>query len=256
MDDKNFGFQFLKILYTILLWHVALIGRRDAKLACNCQQFSEENFVWFPVNINFFETFSNCICFREYASNIFNVSFQVYAYYRTLPMPITSYKFGSTDPITGQETSDDNAQFVSSVCWRSRSNMVVAANSSGSIKLLQMVWSGELNSGNDIKRKKKWKPVFWSSTVNLNPRFPATCFNTLEFLFPSPDELWHRCWDLGIFAALFITSGIPNAKPRMQRKIWQFYRYPWKWQARYSISAVPCASNHANLVLIFFHLQL
>jgi len=54
-------------------------------------------------------------------------------------MPITSYKFGSTDPITGQETADDNAQFVSSVCWRSRSNMVVAANSSGSIKLLQMV---------------------------------------------------------------------------------------------------------------------
>ncbi|XP_042480647.1 protein SUPPRESSOR OF PHYA-105 1-like isoform X2 [Macadamia integrifolia] len=64
---------------------------------------------------------------------------EVYAYYRSLPMPITSHKFGSFDPITGKETGDDNGQFVSSVCWRGKSNTVVAANSSGSIKLLQMV---------------------------------------------------------------------------------------------------------------------
>ncbi|XP_010914082.1 protein SUPPRESSOR OF PHYA-105 1 isoform X2 [Elaeis guineensis] len=64
---------------------------------------------------------------------------EVYAYYKTFPMPITSHQFGSIDPITGQETSDDNGQFVSSVCWRGRSDMVIAANSSGSIKVLQMV---------------------------------------------------------------------------------------------------------------------
>lgn len=64
---------------------------------------------------------------------------EVYSYYKTLPMPVTSHKFGSIDPITGQETGDDNGQFVSSVCWRGKSSMVVAANSSGSIKLLQMV---------------------------------------------------------------------------------------------------------------------
>lgn len=64
---------------------------------------------------------------------------QVYAYYRTFPMPIASYKFGSIDPFTAQETSDDNGQFVSSVCWRGKSNMVVAANSAGSIKVLQLV---------------------------------------------------------------------------------------------------------------------
>ncbi|XP_043722583.1 protein SPA1-RELATED 2-like [Telopea speciosissima] len=64
---------------------------------------------------------------------------EVYAYHRSLPMPVTSHKFGSIDPITGKETGDDNGQFVSSVCWRGKSNMVVAANSSGSIKLLQMV---------------------------------------------------------------------------------------------------------------------
>lgn len=64
---------------------------------------------------------------------------EVFTYYRSLPMPITSYKFGSIDPISGKETDDDNGQFVSSVCWRGKSDMVVAANSSGCIKVLQMV---------------------------------------------------------------------------------------------------------------------
>lgn len=59
-------------------------------------------------------------------------------------MPITSHKFGSIDPISGKETDDDNGQFVSSVCWRGKSDMVVAASSSGCIKVLQLVW-GKLN---------------------------------------------------------------------------------------------------------------
>ncbi|GFP93439.1 protein spa1-related 2 [Phtheirospermum japonicum] len=63
----------------------------------------------------------------------------VYAYHRSLPMPITAHKFGSIDQITGKETEDDNGQFVSSVCWRRKSNMVVASNSTGCIKLFQMV---------------------------------------------------------------------------------------------------------------------
>lgn len=54
-------------------------------------------------------------------------------------MPITSHKFGSIDPISGKETDEDNGQFVSSVCWRRKSNMVVAANSTGCIKVLEMV---------------------------------------------------------------------------------------------------------------------
>lgn len=64
---------------------------------------------------------------------------EVFAYHRSLPMPITSYKFGSIDPITGKETENETNQFVSSVCWRQKSEMVVAANSSGCLKLLQMV---------------------------------------------------------------------------------------------------------------------
>ncbi|KAL7183170.1 hypothetical protein ACSBR1_041783 [Camellia fascicularis] len=64
---------------------------------------------------------------------------EVYAYCRSLSMPITSHKFGSIDPISGKETDDDNGQFVSSVCWRQKSDMLVAANSSGCIKVLRMV---------------------------------------------------------------------------------------------------------------------
>ncbi|KAK6142727.1 hypothetical protein DH2020_023075 [Rehmannia glutinosa] len=64
---------------------------------------------------------------------------EVYAYYRSLPMPITSHKFGSIDPISGHETTDGNRHFVSSVCWRRKSQMIAAANSSGSIKILRMV---------------------------------------------------------------------------------------------------------------------
>ncbi|CAN8246510.1 unnamed protein product [Cochlearia groenlandica] len=64
---------------------------------------------------------------------------EVYAYHRSLPMPVTSYKFGSVDPISGKEIEESNNLFVSSVCWRKRSNMVVAASSNGSIKVLQLV---------------------------------------------------------------------------------------------------------------------
>ncbi|KAL2342694.1 hypothetical protein Fmac_003979 [Flemingia macrophylla] len=64
---------------------------------------------------------------------------EVFAYYKSLPMPITSRKFGSIDPISGKETDNDNGQFVSSVCWRGKSDMVIAANSTGCIKVLHMV---------------------------------------------------------------------------------------------------------------------
>ncbi|XP_042392649.1 protein SUPPRESSOR OF PHYA-105 1-like isoform X2 [Zingiber officinale] len=64
---------------------------------------------------------------------------EVYAYYKTFPMPMVSHKFGSIDPITALETDDDGGQFVSSVCWRGKSNMVVATNSTGSMKVLHLV---------------------------------------------------------------------------------------------------------------------
>lgn len=65
--------------------------------------------------------------------------FQVYTYYRSLPVPVASHKFGSMDFDSGNEMDDDIGQFVSSVCWRRKSNMVVAGNSTGSLKLLQLI---------------------------------------------------------------------------------------------------------------------
>ncbi|XP_048335871.2 protein SUPPRESSOR OF PHYA-105 1 isoform X1 [Ziziphus jujuba] len=64
---------------------------------------------------------------------------EVYTYYRSLPMPVASHRFGSIDSVSGNEMGDDSGQFVSSVCWRRKSNMVVAANSTGSLKLLQLI---------------------------------------------------------------------------------------------------------------------
>ncbi|KAL2336145.1 hypothetical protein Fmac_010591 [Flemingia macrophylla] len=65
---------------------------------------------------------------------------EVYCYHKSLPVPIATHKFESIDPISGHQNSgDNNGQFVSSVCWRKKSNMLVAANSVGIVKLLQMV---------------------------------------------------------------------------------------------------------------------
>nr|GEV57294.1 protein SPA1-related 4-like isoform X1 [Tanacetum cinerariifolium] len=63
---------------------------------------------------------------------------EVYVYHKAFPMPALSYKFSTADPISGDEV-DDSEQFISSVCWRSQSSTLVAANSMGNIKLLEMV---------------------------------------------------------------------------------------------------------------------
>ncbi|KAI7754633.1 hypothetical protein M8C21_023912 [Ambrosia artemisiifolia] len=63
---------------------------------------------------------------------------EVFIYHKAFPMPAMSYKFTTTDPISGNEV-DDNEQFISSVCWRPQSSTLVAANSMGNIKVLEMV---------------------------------------------------------------------------------------------------------------------
>ncbi|MCD7453583.1 hypothetical protein HAX54_021526 [Datura stramonium] len=63
---------------------------------------------------------------------------EVVIYHKAFPMPALSFKFNCTDPLSGDEV-DDSAQFISSVCWRGQSPTLVAANSMGNIKLLEMV---------------------------------------------------------------------------------------------------------------------
>ncbi|KAL0903885.1 hypothetical protein M5K25_025943 [Dendrobium thyrsiflorum] len=63
---------------------------------------------------------------------------EVFVYQKAFPMPVMSYNFGCIDPISGLEDGDAN-QFISCVCWRDQSSTLVAANSSGNIKILEMV---------------------------------------------------------------------------------------------------------------------
>ncbi|KAL1821560.1 hypothetical protein ACET3Z_016429 [Daucus carota] len=63
---------------------------------------------------------------------------EVFIYQKAFPMPALSFKFDNPDPLSGDEL-DDSAQFISSVCWRSQSSTLLAANSMGNIKLLEMV---------------------------------------------------------------------------------------------------------------------
>ncbi|KAH6805126.1 hypothetical protein C2S51_029957 [Perilla frutescens var. frutescens] len=94
---------------------------RDACILTHRGHTNEKNFVGLSVNDGYIT------CGSE--------TNEVFAYHKSLPMPFTAHKFGSIDTITGKETEDDNGQFVSSVCWRPKSNVVVAANSSGCMSL-------------------------------------------------------------------------------------------------------------------------
>ena len=62
----------------------------------------------------------------------------VYTFYKALSKPIVSYRFGSSNPVTGEDSYEDVAQFVSSVCWKKDSNVLLAANSQGTIKVLDL----------------------------------------------------------------------------------------------------------------------
>ncbi|XP_050386374.1 protein SUPPRESSOR OF PHYA-105 1 [Argentina anserina] len=62
---------------------------------------------------------------------------EVYNYHKSVPIPITSHKF-DFDHIPTSEFGD-SGPYVSSVCWRRKSSTLVAANSSGTMKLLHIV---------------------------------------------------------------------------------------------------------------------
>lgn len=64
----------------------------------------------------------------------------VYCYYKAVPPPLTVYQFSRVDPLTGEESPDDDElQFVSSVCWCPNDpSTLVAANSLGAMKVLKL----------------------------------------------------------------------------------------------------------------------
>ncbi|KAK4487212.1 hypothetical protein RD792_006532 [Penstemon davidsonii] len=115
---------------TVKLWDLSTCTSRV--LDCPHQSFTGhlnvKNFVGLFVSEGYIATGSE--------TNERRVTTQAFVYHNSLPMPALSYKF--SDPLSGDEV-DDSSQFISSVCWRGQSSTLVAANSMGNIKLLDMV---------------------------------------------------------------------------------------------------------------------
>ncbi|XP_038685366.1 protein SPA1-RELATED 3-like [Tripterygium wilfordii] len=111
---------------TLKLWDLSLSTSRviDTPLQSFNGHKNVKNFVGLSVSNGFIATGSE--------------TNEVVIYHKAFPMPALSFKFHDTDPLSGLET-DDTAQFISSVCWRNHSSTLVAANSTGNIKFLEMV---------------------------------------------------------------------------------------------------------------------
>ncbi|XP_075521751.1 protein SPA1-RELATED 4-like isoform X1 [Primulina tabacum] len=110
---------------TLKLWDLSMCNSRV--LDCPMQSFTGhlnvKNFVGLSVSEGFIATGSE--------------TNEVFVYHKALPMPALSCKFNSSDAFSVDEV-DDSTQFVSSVCWRGQSSTLVAANSMGHIKVLEM----------------------------------------------------------------------------------------------------------------------
>ena len=66
----------------------------------------------------------------------------LYCYYKDVSKHIMTYRFNlprSLLPGTFEPADNPDAHFVSAVCWRARSSVLVAANSQGYIKVLEAI---------------------------------------------------------------------------------------------------------------------
>ncbi|XP_046385178.1 E3 ubiquitin-protein ligase COP1-like isoform X1 [Ischnura elegans] len=64
----------------------------------------------------------------------------LYVYYKGLSKQLFSFKFDAVRSVLEKDRKEDDVnEFVSAVCWRQNSNVVVAANSQGIIKVLELV---------------------------------------------------------------------------------------------------------------------
>ncbi|XP_054264370.1 E3 ubiquitin-protein ligase COP1-like isoform X1 [Macrosteles quadrilineatus] len=64
----------------------------------------------------------------------------LYVYYKGLTKQLFSFKFDAVRSVLENSRKEDDVnEFVSAVCWRQHSNVVVAANSQGIIKILELV---------------------------------------------------------------------------------------------------------------------
>ncbi|KAK6635763.1 hypothetical protein RUM43_007331 [Polyplax serrata] len=64
----------------------------------------------------------------------------LYVYYKGVTKQLFNFKFDTGRSVLEKSNKEDDAnEFVSAVCWRQQSNVVVAANSQGIIKILELV---------------------------------------------------------------------------------------------------------------------
>jgi E3 ubiquitin-protein ligase RFWD2 len=63
----------------------------------------------------------------------------LYVFYKALPKPLFSFKFDNHRSMLDRPRTDDSTEFVSAVAWKKGSPVVVAANSQGAIKILELV---------------------------------------------------------------------------------------------------------------------
>ncbi|RDD43416.1 E3 ubiquitin-protein ligase RFWD2 [Trichoplax sp. H2] len=64
----------------------------------------------------------------------------LYLYYKGLSKQLLSFKFDVVRSIFDKDSRDDDSnEFVSAVCWKRGANVLVAANSQGTIKVLELV---------------------------------------------------------------------------------------------------------------------
>ncbi|XP_021719759.1 E3 ubiquitin-protein ligase COP1-like [Chenopodium quinoa] len=61
---------------------------------------------------------------------------EVFVYHKAISKPVARYKFNSSELYDADE--DRGAHFISAVCWKSDSPMIMAANSQGNVKLLAL----------------------------------------------------------------------------------------------------------------------
>lgn len=112
---------------TLKLWDLSMCSSRviDGPLQSFTSHTNVKNFVGLSVCNGYIATGSE--------------TNEVFVYHKAFPMPALSFKFETTDPLSGQEV-DAASQFISSVCWRGPSSTtLVGANSTGNIKILEMV---------------------------------------------------------------------------------------------------------------------
>ncbi|XP_044474154.1 protein SPA1-RELATED 3-like isoform X2 [Mangifera indica] len=112
---------------TIKLWDLSMCTSRviDTPLQSFTGHTNEKNFVGLSVSDGYIATGSE--------------TNEVFVYHKAFPMPALSFNFNSSDPHSGHEI-DDAEQFTSSVCWRGKPSTTIAvANSTGKIKILEMV---------------------------------------------------------------------------------------------------------------------